>query len=116
MKKGFTLIEMIGIILVLGLLMIFIFPSLTNTLKNNNKMKYESFAKNLELAMENYMVYEQELAVEGCVTLGDLQTKNYIEDIPTMLTGDNLETEVKLSNDYKVCVKEKSPNKYNPIC
>lgn len=112
MKKGFTLIEMIGIILILGLLMIFVFPSLTNTIRNNNAMKFESFAKNLELAMENYMIYEDALAINDYVTLGTLQTNNYIEDIPSMLTGDNLETEVTLSTDYRVYLTATSPNHY----
>ena len=112
MRKGFTLIEMIGIILVLGLLMIFIFPSLTNTLRNNNKMKFESFAKNLELAMDNYMVYEEKIAAGSYITLKNLLENNYIEDIPVMLTGDKLDTEVQLSDNYRIYVTATGPNKY----
>ena len=39
MKKGFTLIEMLGIITVLAILLLLTFPNLHNSLKKQKKIK-----------------------------------------------------------------------------
>ena len=54
-KKGFTLIELIGMIIILGLLVIIGVPALLKNLKDNKTKEYESFKKNLFLASEAYL-------------------------------------------------------------
>ena len=54
-KKGFTLIELIGIIIILGVIVIIGIPSIMKILENNKNKKYEVFEKNLFLAAETYV-------------------------------------------------------------
>lgn len=55
MKKGFTLVEMLGIITVLAIVLLVTFPNVSKTLKqmkvNNNK----NFTNNLKISAETYI-------------------------------------------------------------
>lgn len=55
-NKGFTLVELIGIIIILGLTIIIGVPSLLNTLKSNENTEYETFKETLFLAAETYIL------------------------------------------------------------
>ena len=55
-QKGFTLIEIIGVVVILSLLLILTVPSLTKTLKRNEQNKYNDYIDNLKIAAENYVV------------------------------------------------------------
>lgn len=59
-KNGFTLIELIGIIVILGVLVVIGVPSLLKTLNNNKNKEYETFEKNLFLATESYIQKHQD--------------------------------------------------------
>lgn len=54
-KKGFTLIELIGIVIILGVIVIIGVPSIMKVLENNKNKEYEVFEKNLFLAAETYV-------------------------------------------------------------
>ena len=55
MKKGFTLIEMLGIITVLAILMLITFPNLSNSLKKTKEQKNNNFTNNLKVSAEAYI-------------------------------------------------------------
>lgn len=92
MKKGFTLIEMIGIIIVLAAIMIVVAPSLLNTLRNSGKNTYNSFKNNLKQATESYIVKNKDVSDneidEVNVYLSDLLEQNYIDEIPSIPADD----------------------------
>lgn len=86
-QKGFTLIEIIGVVVILSLLLILTVPSLTKTLKRNEQNKYNDYIDNLKIAAENYVVNKLK---EGVVindyiyiTLGDLIDEGYVTDVVT---------------------------------
>ena len=54
MKKGFPLIELLGIIVILGLIVAFTVPSLINLKKNEEQKEYDNFLKNVSLAAETF--------------------------------------------------------------
>lgn len=54
-KKGFTLIELIGIVIILGVIVIIGVPSIMKILQSNKNKEYEVFEKNLFLAAETYV-------------------------------------------------------------
>ena len=55
MKKGFTLIEMLGIITVLAILLIITFPNLSKSLKMTKEHKNNNFTNNLKVSAEAYI-------------------------------------------------------------
>lgn len=54
MKKGFTLIEMLGIIAVLAVVLLVTFPVLNNSLKKMQEDKNKNFMNNLKISAEAY--------------------------------------------------------------
>ena len=54
-NKGFTLVEMLGIIVILLLISLFAFPSLNKMLKNESNMEEETFLKIIRNASEIYV-------------------------------------------------------------
>lgn len=105
-KKGFTLIEIIGVITVLALILIVAVPTLTRTLKRNEQSKYNNYIDNLKIAAESYLVNQLK---EGqifeadkdytYVSLGDLIDAGYVKESITNPSNDG-----KLSRDAKVKV------------
>lgn len=74
-KKGFTLIEVIGVITVLSLILLIAMPALTKTLKRNEKQYYNDYVNNLKLATETYIVKN----IDDYPQLNDIQGEAYIE-------------------------------------
>lgn len=60
MKKGFTLIEMLGIIAVLALILLVTFPILTSSLKQISETKENNYIKNLKPGAEAYVELNRE--------------------------------------------------------
>lgn len=91
-NKGFTLVELIAIILVLSIILTVGFTTLSNSLENSNDRKYQTMIKNLEMATEEYVnlpgVYrkvDEELKECKRVTIDitDLVNAEVIDQIPT---------------------------------
>lgn len=55
MKKGFTLIEMLGIITVLAILLLVTFPNLSKSLKITKQNENNNFTNNLKVSAEAYV-------------------------------------------------------------
>lgn len=55
MKKGFTLIEMLGIIAVLGVVLLVTFPIMNKSLKQMKKNTNDNFTNNLKVSAEAYI-------------------------------------------------------------
>lgn len=54
MKKGFTLIELMGVLVIIGLLSLIIIPVTTNIIKEQKEETYNMQIKSLILAAKNY--------------------------------------------------------------
>ena len=102
-KKGFTLVEVRGVVTVLALILIVAVPSLTKTLKKNEQNKYNDYIENLEMAAENYVVDKlqegQSFNDYMIFSMGDLIDNGYVKEIMT-----NPETNEKITRDYKIKV------------
>lgn len=104
MKKGFTLIELMGAVIILSLIALLAFPSVVNMIKGANDEKDAAIIKKLLVAAEKYvndnsddfsMSMDADHKYSKCkdlpkesyknyVTISTLKNKNYIdEDIIT---------------------------------
>ena len=90
-NKGFTLVELIAIILVLSIILTVGFTTLSNSLENSNERKYETMIKNLEMATEEYVnlpgkyrIFDEDLKEGKRVTvfITDLVNAEVIDQIP----------------------------------
>ena len=55
MKKGFTLIEMLGIITVMAILLLITFPNMSKSLKEMKENEKNNFTNNLKISAETYI-------------------------------------------------------------
>ena len=60
-KKGFTLVELLAVIVILGVIMIIAIPSVLNTLESSRKSTFSLYAKKVVVAAEKTN-YQEELS------------------------------------------------------
>ena len=111
-KKAFTLIELMGVLVILGILTVILVPVINNTIKNN---KEELYNKQLELiklsaknlASDNTYILPEEIGEEIYITLGQLRAMGYAEEkIINPLNNENFSNDlivmiVKGESDYE---------------
>ena len=92
-KKGFTLIELIGVILILALLAIIIFPSILSSinsnetsLNNDNKKLIEANAK--EYVGDNQDLFLKDTSKTYCIKLSTLYNAGYTTNVKGLKDGD----------------------------
>ena len=84
-KKAFTLIELMGVLVIIGILTVILIPVINNTIKNNKEELYNKqldliklSAKNL--ASDNEYILPEEVGDEIYITLGQLRAMGYAEE------------------------------------
>ena len=101
-KKGFTLIELIAIIVIMGLIMLMVFPSLSRLMASNDKKKYDEYYKLVGNAADKY-------SRDRNADLGGTKGSGCIDDV----TLEDLEREGLVNSfeeDGVVCAL---PNKFD---
>ena len=53
-KKGFTLVEIIAVIVIMGILLLVVVPSVSNLMKSNDEKKYTSYYDIVQAGLEKY--------------------------------------------------------------
>ena len=84
MKKGFTLVEMLAVITLLGLLALVVIPASEAIIKNSKNDSYNIQIQNIKNAMKNYASSNafNMPTVNGDyveLTLGDLKREGFLE-------------------------------------
>lgn len=86
MKKGFTLIEVTVVILLLGILSVFIIPKLGITIGNNKAKACASIVTSAEEAAKSYTYLHIETVDDAItstgyfdITIGELQTEGLLD-------------------------------------
>lgn len=84
MKKGFTLIELIGIIVLLGVITTVVYPMVTKTIKKSREKAYSETVQRIEQAAKMYGVAHDDILPEvgenqsTTVTLQSLIREGYL--------------------------------------
>lgn len=97
-KKGFTLIELIGVIVIIALLALIITPIISTVLKNSKNKLYKNTLNNIELSAKDWFTDEDNIEklpnnVASCyITLTDLKNAGLVDlDIKNPKTGELLD-------------------------
>lgn len=83
-KIGFTLVELMGVLVILGVLSVILVPTITNVLKDNDEKLYEIQLQNIILSAKNFGSDNMHiLPIEDeptkILTLGQLKKSGYAE-------------------------------------
>ena len=108
-NKGFTLVELIGVVVIIGLIAVFSVPALTKTIKESAEKEYNEYAKNIELAAENYFHSETDgiINVKEFIQVGTLLENGYLKNQV------NPKTNQETSNDATIIVSKNSDGTEN---
>ena len=108
-NKAFTLIELLGVIIILGVIALIITPAIDRTIKKSQEKLYNTQKSSLITAVKNWSSNNKEMFINGnviIITLQDLKEENYIAyDVK------NPKTDTCLSNAMQFRI-EKSGKKY----
>lgn len=119
MKKGFTLVELLGVVTIIGLLGLVVVPVLNKVISDNKNDLYDVQINNIKKGASNY-ISENVFSINipngdsMSITLGELKNLGYIsKDISDPITGekfdDNLIILIGNNNygyQYMVCTED----------
>ena len=121
-KKGFTMVELLAAIAILGLLMIMAFPTMRAVQSRNEKRKYEEYGHAMLSAAKLYTdSYADDLFPRGykndfaVISTTDLAKKDLLKNIGftdiSCIDGDSVIVVAKYGDDYQYCLSMKCKNK-----
>ena len=114
MKKGFTLVELLAVIVILGILSIITIPTFMDNVNSTKEASFENLISNIEQTTELYVRANKDL-IPGITTIGNtvvitLQDLVDSGDLKAPLTDQRVGKEIDLSTQVSILVK--SMNKY----
>ena len=124
-NKGFTLIEMLGTIVVLGILSTIAVLSVTKILNNSKQKAYETMSQSIYEAAMNCLI-EGKCTVSTTITSATLQSNGYLDTLKNPISSkDNCKGSVSVISrgdgdykDYQYTVNlscDGMPDTYNSI-
>lgn len=90
MKKGFTLVELLGVFAIMALIVLLAVPAVTNMLKQAEQDQYANFENDIFLATEAYLSSNSDIYLE----LKEVNKTTYVT-IKTLLYSDYLDSTLK---------------------
>lgn len=110
-NKGFTLIEITAVVLILGVIFLISFPTLHNILKKSEKDKIDVDSKNIIMAAKTYInlhkdAYDFTEGANQVVYLNDLVKEELIDDDKYSQVG---VVNCKITNNKQECTVDKFP-------
>ena len=125
MKKGFTLAELLGVIVLLGAIMLIVVPLVSNSMKDSEEELYNDQIESIKLSLELWMSYNQSPNIGETITLSLSQLKEagFVEfDITNPITKELFPNDMvlKIINnngiiEYEVTENGNNKNDYNLI-
>lgn len=115
-RKAFTLVELMGVLVLLGVLTAILIPVIGNNLKENKENVYNYLISSIELASKNLasdhmFILPTEEGSSVYITLGQLKSLSYIEEVTNPITKKELSDctliEIKKTdNNYEYVINE----------
>lgn len=113
-RKGFTLIEVLAVVVIIGLLGIFIIPGFIDSIQNSKHTSYDTLIKNIVTASESY--YEE-------CEYGDLSDTEKYKDYACKIENKKINTTLGAIantgflkvNDTKIVSGKEQKKVSNPI-
>lgn len=104
MKKGFTLVEILAVIVIIGLLGLLITPKIKSIISSNREKSYKEIERRLEEAAGKYITenYIDSSVNEITITKDDLINNNYIDEIYDLKDGSVCSASVFVTNLDKI--------------
>lgn len=93
-KNGFTLAEMLGVIIILALLALVVFPTVANLIKSSKDKSYQEQVNYITDAASNWIVENAStLSKTGykCLSVADLKSSGFLESKSIIDPRDNSE-------------------------
>ena len=115
-KKGFTLVELLGTILLISLLVVIITPTVEKAVKKGHKETNKQVVENIKISAQNYIADNKDkLPSSGSTTIyvSTLQSGGYIDkgiDLPK----DQNKQEINCVEITKITGEKRSAYKYIP--
>ena len=118
MKKGFTLAELLGVIILLGAIALIVVPLVSNSMKDSKETLYNDQIKSIELSLASWMSSNQTPAEGETITLSLSQLKEagLVElDITNPMTEELFPNDMilKITNNNGIIEYEISENGNN---
>lgn len=114
-KKGFTLVELLGIVAIIAAILAFVVPSVIGMLKRDDEKEYQRFLTDISLATESYIQINineyPNLAITGgtyTITMQQLIENGYIKS--NMV---NPKTDRKISSSDTIQVTRQADGSYD---
>ena len=106
-RKGFTLVELMGVLVILGVLLIVTVPTITKTLNNTKENEIKEYEKTVCLAVKSYVEvkrfsYPKEVKFSVLRSEGYLSTRLKNPETGKLDSGDR-KVRIELSNGTLVC-------------
>lgn len=106
MKKGFTLVEMLAVVVILGLVLIIAIPQIQNEVSNKKSSVQEASLKIIYDAAELYVesdisTFDNTPGKTYCIHIQDLVDRDYLEETITNFEDG---TKIELTRAIKVTV------------
>lgn len=110
-KKGFTLVELLAVIVVLAIILVIAYPSVIKSINSSKEKTKYMAAKEIVSMAEAYMETlcndckdeTGNLKDDACISVEDMVSAGYLEnDVTNPATGENISNSSELS-EHKVC-------------
>lgn len=115
-KKGFTLVELLAVIVLLGLVALIAAPAITGIIKKSKDSLSDSQKTSIELSAKNWATDNMLKLPKNdgqciCVSLRTLQAGGYADlEVKDPKTGDPMDVIVTITRDEKMLLYEVDSN------
>lgn len=111
-KKGFTLTELIVVIVIIGLVLLIVIPVSSNIMQNNAEEKGKFYVQTLENAVNTYC----DMYKTNNVKFSELETEGLFSKTSNRVSSDDLtDASFQISSAGEVQIRKRTESTYSSI-